>query len=93
MTGLRGTTRAEPDQAYDANAAEWRAKLEALSAIIQPARPASQAASQATPDYDLAKTGVQARVSSATDRDAPAENVANIYVGDRIHIRSQMEVR
>ena len=27
MTGLRGTTRSEPDQDYDAKAAQWRAKL------------------------------------------------------------------
>ncbi len=29
MTGPRGRTPGEPDQAYDAKAAGWRAKLEA----------------------------------------------------------------
>lgn len=52
MTTPGGTTWAEPDQAHDAKTAEWRAKLESLSATTQPATPASQPASQATPDDD-----------------------------------------
>ncbi len=45
MIGLRGTTRGEPDQGYDAKAAEWRAKLPSETTT----QPASQSASAPKP--------------------------------------------
>ena len=42
MTGLRGTTRGERDEAYDTKAAEWRARLEALGEEHAPEGVASE---------------------------------------------------
>ena len=48
MTALRGTIRGEPAKGNDANAAEWRAKLEAAQATTRPATTASQPGQAAT---------------------------------------------